>query len=50
MWMIAILIWKGRTLIKIIIELWPLGFEKIKKEIASAKIVNDTTGTKTRGK
>ena len=36
-------------MIKITVELWPLGSEKYKKEIASMKIWNDGTGTKSMG-
>ena len=36
-------------MIKITVELWPLGSEKHKKEIASMKIWNDGTGTKSMG-
>jgi len=36
-------------MIKIIVELWPLGFEQNKKILGEMEIANDTTGTRTQG-
>jgi len=36
-------------MIRITVELWPLGFESAKKHLGTATIANDGTGTSTRG-
>jgi len=36
-------------MIKITIEMWPRGYEQNKKKIAEMTIVNDGSGTKTKG-